>query len=121
MLIITRKAVEALIKALNKWLGEYLAMVGLASMKGIDPTNALGVLMLESFEGMSDVLKLLAWALRETGDERALEALSNAISIFKGAFANIDSPLFMGYTRAEFLEHDWDRTLEELKKRIGKV
>lgn len=115
------KAVEALIETLNKWLHEYLGMVGIASMQGIDPSKLLGVLMLESFRGMSWVIDTCAWALLETGDERAVEALSNAISTFKGAFANIDSALFMGYTRAEFLEKELDKRLAELKKRIAKA
>ncbi|MBN1271611.1 MAG: HEAT repeat domain-containing protein [Candidatus Aminicenantes bacterium] len=113
-------AVEALIETLNKWLHEYLGMIGLASMKGIDPTKGLGVLMLESFSGMSDVLKITAWALSWTGDERAVEALNKAISTFKGAFLNLRSnALFMGYTHAEFLEPELDESLEKLKKSMA--
>lgn len=112
-------AVDALTETLSKWLREYLGMVGLASIQGIDPTKVLGVLMLESFEGMSDVLQHCAWALRETRDERAIEALSSAISTFKGAFFSIDSALFKGYTRAEFLEKELDESLARLKKSMA--
>lgn len=114
-------AVEALIEILNKWLGEYLGMVGLATMKGIDPTSGLGVWMLRSFEGMSDVLKITGWALSWTGDERAVEALNKAISTFKGAFLNIDSALFMGYTHAEFLGKELEESLDKLKKSIAGI
>jgi hypothetical protein len=113
-------AVEALIETLNKWLGEYLGMVSLASMEGIDPTKALGVLMLESFKGMSNVLKITAWALSWTGDERAVEPLNKAIVTFKGAFLDSNSrDLFMGYTRAEFLGPELEESLEKLKKSIA--
>ncbi len=113
-------AVEALIETLNKWLREYLGMVGLASMKGIDPMKGLGVLMLESFSGMSDVLKLTAWALSWTGDERAVKALDSAIKTFNGAFSTLKSDaLFMGYTRAEYLGKELEESLEKLKKSIA--
>jgi HEAT repeat protein len=112
-------AVDALIEILNKWLGEYLGMVGLASMKGIDPMKGLGVLMLESFSGMSNVLKITAWALSWTDDERAVKALESAIKTFNGAFSTLKSnALFMGYTRAEFLGKELEESLEKLKKSI---
>ena len=117
---ISGPAVEALIETLNKWLGEYLGMIGLAAMKGIDPTKGLGVLMLESFSGMSDVLKITAWGLSWTGDERAVEALNKAIAAFNGALASLRSDaLFMGYTRAEFLGPELEESLEKLNKSIS--
>ncbi len=113
-------AMDALIETLNKWLKEYLGMVGLAAMKGIDPTKGLGVLMLESFSGMNDLLKITAWGLSWTGDERAVEALNKAITSFKGAFLNLSSDaLFMGYTRAEFLGPELEESLVKLKKSIA--
>lgn len=113
-------AVEALIETLNKWLREYLGMVGLASMKGIDPMKGLGVLMLESFSGMCNVLKITAWALSWTGDERGVKALNSAIKTFNGAFLNLKSnALFMGYTRAEFLGKELEESLAKLKKSMA--
>lgn len=112
-------AVEALIETLNKWLGEYLGMVGFASREGIDPAKALGVLLLESFEGMSSLVEKSAWALGETGDERAVEALSSAISTLQVAFAQVDSALFRSYIRGEFLEKDINEALTKLKERIA--
>ncbi|MBD3413945.1 MAG: hypothetical protein GF421_05890 [Candidatus Aminicenantes bacterium] len=113
-------AVEALIENLNKWLSEYLGMVSLAAMKGIDPMKGLGVLMLESFSGMSGLLKINAWALSWTDDKRAVEALNKAIVNFNNAFSSLKSnALFMGYTRAEFLGKEFEESLEKLKKSMA--
>ena len=112
-------AVEALIETLNKWLGEYLGMVGFASREGINPANALGVLLLESFEGMSSLVEKSAWALSETGDERAVEALNSAISTLQVAFAQVGPGLLMSYIRGEFLEKDFNEALTKLKERIA--
>ena len=68
---------------------------------------------------MSSLVEKSAWALSETGDERAVEALNSAISTLQVGFANVGGALFMGYIRGSFLEKDFNEALIKLKERIA--